>query len=60
MTEKLQRFLDAVKPWQALAAIIAVILGGYFAATAWVRTSAQNAVLNEKFLSTLAARVTDN
>jgi len=57
MTEKLKAFLKRTEPWQGVIAIIVGIVGALYGATAWVRSSAQNAVLEEKFLATLAGRI---
>ncbi len=57
MTDKLKTLLKRVEPWQGVVAIIVAIVGAMYGAMAWVRTSAQNAVLEEKFLATLAARI---
>ena len=56
-TSKAKKWIERVEPWHWLAgSIIAVVLGIY-GVIAFVRSEAQNAVLNEKFLATLAARV---
>ena len=56
-TSKAKKWIERVEPWHWLAgSMIAVVLGIY-GAIAFVRSEAQNAVLNEKFLATLAARV---
>ena len=57
MTEQLKGFLARIEPWKGVAGVVTAIVVGFYGATAWVRTSAQNAVLDEKFLATLAARV---
>jgi hypothetical protein len=57
MTEKLKALLKRTEPWQAIVAIILGIVGAMYGAMAWVRTSAQNVVLEEKFLGTFAARI---
>ncbi|MGA2180393.1 MAG: hypothetical protein ABSH15_12525 [Verrucomicrobiota bacterium] len=53
MTDKLNKFLESTKPLQGLLALVIIVSG----AIVWIRISAQNAVLDEKFLATLAARV---
>ncbi len=57
MTERLKGFLKQVEPWRGVAALIVAIVVGFYGAAAWVHSSARNAVLDEKFLATLAARV---
>lgn len=57
MTKKLKEFLERVKPWQGFIAIVVGVVGAIYGTTAWIRTSAQNAVLDEKFLATLTFRV---
>lgn len=57
MTEKLKGFLKGIEPWKGVVGLIFTIVLGVYGAEAWVRTLAQSAVLEEKFLATLAARV---
>ena len=57
MSGKLKGFLKQIEPWQVLLALVATIVGTILGAHAWVRNVAQDAILDEKFLSTLAARV---
>src|SRR5437867_8909394 len=57
MTWKLKTYLKLIEPWHVLVTLIVFIVGGIFAANAWVRKVSHDAVLEEKFLSTLAARV---
>lgn len=56
-TAKVRGFLDAIETWQKFLGLIVAIVAGFYAATTWVRTTAHNAVLDEKFLVTLASRV---
>ena len=55
--EKLKGFLKRIEPWRGVVAIIVAVVGTLYGAITWIRNSAQNAVLDEKFLATLAARV---
>jgi len=57
MTESTKQFLGSIQPWQALIAIIVAVVGGIWGARAWVHNAAQSAVLEERFLGTLASRV---
>ncbi len=57
MTESTKQLLGSIQPWQTLIAIIVAIVGGIWGARAWVHNAAQSAVLEERFLATLASRV---
>jgi hypothetical protein len=57
MTNKIRGLLKRIEPWHVLATLVIGALAGLAGASTWVRSSAQNAVLEEKFLATLAARV---
>src|SRR6266545_6867172 len=57
MIKKVNELLNKVEPWQKLAALLITILGAYFVVSAWVRSTARDAVLDEKFLASFSARV---
>ena len=57
MTGKLNTFLKQIEPWHVLLTLVLFVIGGILTAHAWVQDIARDAVLDEKFLSTLAARV---
>jgi hypothetical protein len=57
MIRSLKRFLDRVGPLQGLITLILLVAGVMYGAAAWIHKTAQDAVLDEKFLATLAARV---
>ena len=57
MAGSLKRFLDEIEPWKILISLVIGIATGVFGTAAWIRSSAQNAVLDERFLPSLAARV---
>ena len=48
---------DSIEPWYKFAAIVIGVVSALYAATIWVQNTAQKAVLNEKFLATLATQV---
>ena len=56
-TAKVRKLQVTVEPWQWLVATILVVVSGYFGFQAWIRSVATDAVLNEKFLGELAAKV---
>lgn len=57
MTEKLKKFLKLIEPWHVLVTLIVLVVGGILGANAWVRSVAQDSVLEEKFLARLAEHV---
>jgi hypothetical protein len=57
MTTLIGKFLERISPLQGLIALIVLLAGLIYGATAWIQKTARDAVLDEKFLATLAARV---
>ena len=57
MTGKLKTLLKQIEPWHVLLTLLVFVIGGILAANAWVQKVAHDAVLEERFLATLAARV---
>src|ERR1039458_4205926 len=57
MAVKLKDVLERIEQWKVIATLPFWIVMGIYGAVVWIRSSAQNAVLDEKFLATLAARV---
>lgn len=57
LTGKLRAYLKKIAPWHGLAVLIGFMAGAIWGAKAWVERTAHNAVLDEQFLTTLAARV---
>jgi hypothetical protein len=57
MTNSIKLLLKRIEPWQVLAALVVSIGLGLLSAKAWVHSEAKDAVLDEKFLATLSARV---
>ena len=50
MIKKVNDLLNKVEQWQKFVALLVTILGAYFAVSAWIRSTARDAVLDEKFL----------
>lgn len=57
MTSKLKVLLKKLEPWPAVFGLVAAIGGGILGADAWVKKVARDAILDERFLATLATRV---
>jgi hypothetical protein len=57
MTGKLTKYLKFIEPWHRLVTLLILVVGGIWGANAWVKKTAHDAVLEETFLTTLAARV---
>ena len=57
MHPKLKKLLEQIEPWHVLGALVIGIVTGFCSTIGWIHSSAQNAVLDEKFLATLAAHV---
>jgi hypothetical protein len=55
--KKAAKLWKPIKSLAAVLGVLAVIGGAIYGVPAWVHKEAQNAVLNEKFLGTLAARI---
>ena len=56
-TSILRAQLKRIAPWQAFIGVLALILGAFFGAESWVQKVARDAILDERFLATLASRV---
>ncbi len=54
--QKVKRFLNTLEPWQGLIAVVSALVAGFSAITAYIKTTALNAVLEEKFLAKLSQR----
>src|SRR5579859_605654 len=57
LKETLNAVLERVEAWEALIALVIGLFVGVASSIAWIRSSARNAVLDEKFLETLAVRI---
>lgn len=57
MDKKDKGFLDRLEPWQKLLGVIAIIVSSFFATTAYIKSTAENTVLDEQFLAKLSKKV---
>src|SRR5258706_11091856 len=57
LNQKLRKWLEQIEPWQKSIATLAAIIAIVYSLQTWIHSSAQKAVLDERFLTTLAARI---